>query len=161
MKLYDYQEEGVRFLASRRRAYLADVPGLGKTAQAIMAAKKVRARSILVVCPAVAIPVWNEEFQKWWPRRRGELEIISYNKLARPGAMTPQGLDLVILDEAHYTKSPDALRTKAALLAAQGAKRAWLLSGSPMPNNPSELYTVFDYLWPSKIPPNTHSYEAW
>jgi SNF2 family DNA or RNA helicase len=160
MKLFDYQEEGVRFLASRPRAYLADVPGLGKTAQAIMAARRIRARNILVVCPASAIAVWRDEFRKWWPRTQ-RAEIVSYNKLAQPGAMIRTGVDLCILDEAHYCKSPDAQRTKAAMLAAASAERAWLLSGSPMPNNPSELYTAFDYLWPEKIPPNCHSPTAW
>jgi SNF2 family DNA or RNA helicase len=163
MKLYDYQEQGVQFLAARSRAYLADVPGLGKTAQAIMAARLIRARHIMVVCPASAVAVWYDEIRKWWPdgRDRSQLVIRSYNQLARPGATIPVGFDLCILDEAHYCKSPQAQRTKAAMVAALGAKRAWLLSGTPMPNNPAELFTVFDYLWPKSIPHNCLTYEDW
>jgi SWI/SNF-related matrix-associated actin-dependent regulator 1 of chromatin subfamily A len=54
----------------------------------------------------------------------------------------------VILDEAHYCKTPSSKRTKAALKLAAGAKWAWLLSGTPMPNDPRELYPVFKALWP-------------
>jgi SNF2 family DNA or RNA helicase len=162
MKLYDYQEEGVMFLANRARAYLADVPGLGKTAQALVAADKIDAKDILVVCPASAVPVWKDEVRKWWPAHMGRsMRVVSYNKLAQPGAIVLTQMDLVILDEVHYCKSPQARRTKAALIAAASAKRAWLLSGTPMPNNPSELFTVFEYLWPELIPPDCHTYEDW
>ncbi len=162
MKLYDYQEEGVLFLASRTRAYLADVPGLGKTAQALVAADKIDAKTILVVCPASAVPVWKDEVRRWWPAHMGRsMRVTSYNQLAQPGAPIPTGLDLCILDEAHYCKSPDARRTKAAMVAATGAEHAWLLSGTPMPNNPAELFTVFDYLWPERIPFDCHTYEDW
>jgi SNF2 family DNA or RNA helicase len=160
VKLYDYQEEGVEFLAARRRAYLADVPGLGKTAQAIMAARLIRARNTLIVCPASAVAVWQDEYRKWWPAARG-VEVVSYNRLAQAGAIVLTQMDLVILDEAHYCKSPQARRTKAAMIAAASAKRTWLLSGTPMPNNPAELFTVFDYLWPKSMPHNCLTYEDW
>lgn len=165
MKLFDYQELGVRFLASRRRAYLADVPGLGKTAQAIRAIEVISeggvCPDVLVVCPAVAVPVWTSEWAKWTTFEPPT--IVSYSKLARigPGSPLEKPYDLVILDEAHYAKSPDALRTKAALRVAERAGRAWLLSGSPMPNDPSELFTVFEYLWPERMPTHIQTFEGW
>ena len=165
MKLYDYQEHGVNFLARNERAYLADVPGLGKTAQAIHAVMKVQGwtgslLSILVVCPAVAVAVWENEWEKWWPQARPP-QIISYAKLARYPSPPDDQYDLVILDEAHYTKSPEAKRTRAALKVAARAKRAWLLSGTPMPNNPNELYTVFKALWPERIPAGIETEFDW
>jgi SNF2 family DNA or RNA helicase len=163
-KLYPYQLLGSQFLAANKRAYLADVPGLGKTAQAIRAIMVLQGTSgtimhILVVCPAVAIPVWQSEWAKWWPAGRPPT-IVSYAKLAKspPGS---QIFDLVILDEAHYVKSPEAKRTRAALVHAARAERAWLLSGTPMPNNPSELYTVFNNLWPERIPPEIKTAHQW
>lgn len=160
--LYDYQKEGVEFLATRRRAYLADVPGLGKTAQALVAADLVDAKKILVVCPASAVPVWQQEAERWWrPHMGRSLGVVSYAKLARNPAPPDARFDLVILDEAHYTKSPKAKRTKAALKLASTSERAWLLSGSPMPNNPTELWTMFHYLWRQYVPPEAQTYAEW
>ena len=162
MKLYDYQHKGMLFLSNRNRAYLADVPGLGKTAQALMAADAVR-RYPFVVCPASAVPVWEDESRKWGVPLAG---VVSYTKLAAlADSQNIQELlrkpELVVLDEVHFCKSPNAKRTKAALGLAARAGQAWVLSGTPMPNNPSELYTVFDALWPRKIPQRADTFEGW
>ena len=158
--LYDYQKAGVEFLAHRRRAYLADVPGLGKTAQALVAADLVDAKNIVVVCPASAIPVWQQEAKRWWrPHMGRRMTITSYGKLIRSD---PLGrLDLVILDEAHYTKNPKAMRTKAAFRLADTSERVWLLSGSPVPNDVTELWTAFHYLWRQYVPPEAQTYAEW
>lgn len=152
LKLYAFQEEGVRFLAERERAYLADGMGLGKTAQAVSAALEL-GLSPLVFAPASAVPNWEKEWLKWGGTEGG-LVVASYAKLTRGSLVTDLDSDLVILDEAHYTKTPSAKRTKAALKLAQKADRAWLLSGTPMPNDPRELYTMFRYLWPERLPLN-------
>lgn len=155
--LYPYQETGRDFLAARRRAYLADRPGLGKTAQAIRAAAELGRQRVLVVCPAAAVPVWEGEWEKW--SGRGELGVLSYSKLIR--TTLRQRPDVVILDEAHYCKNPNAKRTKAALELAAEAERAWLLSGSPMPNDPRELYPPFAHLWPERMPNGIHTAYEW
>ena len=51
MSLFPYQEEGARWLASKRRALLGDGMRCGKTPQSIVAADLVNAHSILVVFP--------------------------------------------------------------------------------------------------------------
>lgn len=58
------------------------------------------------------------------------------------------GPPLLILDEAHYCKTVNALRTTAALGMARRSNRTWLLSGTPMPNDPRELWSVVKHLWP-------------
>lgn len=70
--LFPHQRAGVEFLATARRALLADEPGLGKTAQAIRALKKLHDRGeqvfpALVVCPNTLKKNWEREFDKWWP----------------------------------------------------------------------------------------------
>jgi len=146
MKLYAYQEEGVEFLASRKRAYLADEMGLGKTAQACAAARRAVAESarILVVAPASAIDNWRKEWETWaggW----GSVTFASW--ASRQDHEGPW--DLLILDEAHYAKTPTAARTKKFLGLAQEAEVAWCLSGTPTPNKHlGELYTVFAALRP-------------
>ncbi len=70
--LFPHQRAGVVFLATAKRALLADEPGLGKTAQAIRALKYLHDKGedvfpILVVCPNTLKKNWEREFAKWWP----------------------------------------------------------------------------------------------
>jgi SNF2 family DNA or RNA helicase len=70
--LFPHQRAGVKYLATARRALLADEPGLGKTAQAIRALKKIQDDGgepfpALVVCPNTLKKNWKREFEKWWP----------------------------------------------------------------------------------------------
>lgn len=70
--LFPHQRAGVAFLAIAKRALLADEPGLGKTAQAIRALKKLQDNGeevfpILIVCPNTLKKNWAREFARWWP----------------------------------------------------------------------------------------------
>jgi SWI/SNF-related matrix-associated actin-dependent regulator 1 of chromatin subfamily A len=70
--LFPHQRAGVEFLAAARRALLADEPGLGKTAQAIRALKRLHdigedVFPALIVCPNTLKKNWSREFDKWWP----------------------------------------------------------------------------------------------
>jgi len=71
-KLFPHQRAGVQFLATAKRALLADEPGLGKTAQTIRALKELQHRGTevfpsLIVCPNTLKKNWNREFKMWWP----------------------------------------------------------------------------------------------
>lgn len=70
--LFPHQRAGVAYLATAKRALLADEPGLGKTAQAIRALKKLREQGetvfpVLIVCPSTLKNNWEREFDRWWP----------------------------------------------------------------------------------------------
>lgn len=70
--LFPHQRAGVEFLATARRALLADEPGLGKTAQAIRGLKALHDRGenvfpIMIVCPNTLKKNWEREFHQWWP----------------------------------------------------------------------------------------------
>ena len=58
----------------------------------------------------------------------------------------------LIADEAHYTKNLRAQRTRAFLEAAVAARKykklVIFLTGTPILNRPSELYTIFSFLFP-------------
>jgi SNF2 family DNA or RNA helicase len=171
-KLYPFQREGVAWLASRDRGLLADAMGLGKTAQALMAAPP--GAPVLVVAPAAVKGVWRDEIRKWrpdftptvlkgrkafrWPKS-GECVIVNYAILPafiKPGkrvaaqvdpvyGATPQGL-ILIADEAHKVKNGEATRTKRFRAVARStmmvAGRVWLLTGTPMLGKPIELWSV-------------------
>jgi SNF2 family DNA or RNA helicase len=71
--LFPHQRAGVKFLATAKKALLADEPGLGKTAQAIRALKKIKEEEgkevfpALIVCPNTLKKNWAREFKLWWP----------------------------------------------------------------------------------------------
>lgn len=165
--LYPYQHEGAEFLAARTEAMLVFGMGLGKTATAITAAKRLNPKRITVVCPAVARVNWLREMRMWWPERAATVvmtgqdkpledgvTIVSYDLASRTPTLTRlrRNTGILILDEVQYCKSPDAKRTKALLTdkaaLAVFAERVWALSGTPAPNHPAELWP---FLWGSGI----------
>lgn len=165
MSLYPFQKEGADFLLPDveeplrdQAAYLGDRMGLGKTVQAATAAKVMEPRRVVVVAKASAIENWKREWRIWGPVRKHQVDFVSWatvHKYDKP-------LDLVILDEAHYAKNHGARRTQAALKLARLASRAFLLSGTPMPNHPGELWAPISVLWP-EIPEELgiSSYHHW
>lgn len=145
MQLRPYQIEGRDFLAERTFALLADEMRVGKTPQAILAAAKVGAQRVLVVCPAIARRQWEREFARWAPVKH--LTVVSYDR-ARidQDRLTAAGpYDVCIVDEAHYLKNPEAARTLAVYGkegVARAARRVWALTGTPAPNHAGELWTL-------------------
>ncbi len=161
MQLFPYQIEGAKFLATAKRALLADDMGLGKSAQAIEACKLVGARKtrcVLVVCPASLVENWRREFAKF-----SDITpiVVSYNKADTLQTTAPDDdqWDVLILDEAHYLKSPKAKRTKAIFGAkcdgvgglVSRAAHVFCLTGTPTPNNPSELWPMLRAVMPGAV----------
>lgn len=163
LDLRPYQVTGARWLAPLTQAFLADDMGLGKSAQVIHAADLVRAEDILVLCPASVRVNWEREFKKFSPFDR-PCAVIESGKDRIPdhgvvicsydlGVILADKLktriwDILVLDEAHYLKERSAKRSRAIYgrgsrfpgLEAK-AKRTWRLSGTPAPNDASELFT--------------------
>lgn len=180
MKPFPYQIEGVDFLANHPNALLADTMGLGKTVQAILAAAKVLGPNfnppipaVMVVCPASVVAVWLREIDVWWPEGQAKpfFDVISYDYLTRHlSRYIDVAYSIVILDEAHYLKNPKAKRTKAVFgdrMTRHGgvtekAKHVWCLTGTPAPNNPSELWPMLHSLNPGALtPPDKKKYRPW
>lgn len=65
-KLRPFQEIGVDFLITRKESLLADEMGLGKTAQAIKACEILKAKEVLIICPASVKINWSREINKWY-----------------------------------------------------------------------------------------------
>lgn len=160
MELFPYQKIGSEFLASRRVACLYDEMGLGKTAQAITACDLVNAKDILVICRAVARENWRREFEKFSVKERRchvvygrddyshcgrGVTVCSYEGLGDLLLSSNLAYDVVIVDEAHYGKEPNAARTKSVFGktgAIHRGKQTYLLTGTPTPNHAGELWTT-------------------
>ena len=158
LALRPYQEEGRDFLASRRVALLADEMRVGKTPQAILAAHKAGAKSILVVTRAIAVRQWEEELYRWWPDVNGpRYKVLSFERATSWWQSGATGtIDVFIPDECHFAKNPAALRTQMVYGKTGFASRAgavWPLSGTPAPKHAGELWPMLTAFGAIKMTP--------
>jgi SNF2 family DNA or RNA helicase len=170
-ELYPYQREGVEYMLARQGAMLCDEMGTGKSCQAIGVINALpQLRHALIACPASMRIPWRRELEQWLTRplsigvvgvddvpqalfARVNVLVINYDRLAQhKDLLFSRVWDLVVLDECHLLKTPEAQRSQVAL-KVQAAKRL-ALSGTPIPNRPIEIYGVLSWLdptsWPSK-----------
>ena len=158
-ELKPFQRAGVSYLLARRRAFLADEQGLGKTIEALAALEAAGAYPAVVVCPANLKLNWLREIERWLPSRSvrvltgtspvglgaaAELTVVNYDILeARLDELSaPRPPAALVVDEAHYCKNQGAKRSQAvqrlaACVPADGLVLA--LSGTPVVNRPAEL----------------------
>ncbi len=173
-ELYDYQPEGIRFLADRESALLGDDMGIGKTIQTIVALGILfqigAIKSALLVVPLSVLRNWDIELEKWAPllkptvvRGQREQRIVGWEKpahvwLATYGTVRSdieeiikyRSFDVVVLDEIHAIKNPGAGQSKAAKRIPR--QRSWGLSGTPIENRLEDLFSIFDFLKPGLLP---------
>ena len=160
-ELHPFQRAGVRYALARRRTFIADEQGLGKTVQALATIEADDAFPAVVVCPASMKLVWERESQHWLPHRSvavldgrtdstwtdetraAEIVVLNYDILDWHSD-TLAGLEprALVLDESHYVKNARAARTKAALELAGRLPDDALrlgLTGTPILNRAEEL----------------------
>ena len=189
LSLMPYQVQGADFLANRDRAGLHDEMGVGKTAQAIGALDRAGAFRIIIVCPAAVREVWHGEFKKFspvprkilkaknihdlgvWLKGRADVLLLSYELASKwADAIERNGdlFDALIFDEAHYLKTPTSQRTRAMLGTqcdgatglARWAAYVWFLTGTPMPNDPVDVWPWLRFVGgtPLGLTPFTNRY---
>jgi SNF2 family DNA or RNA helicase len=170
LPIYQYQSDGVTFLASRERAGLHDEMGLGKTAQVIRAADRIKAQRGIMIVPAKLRRNTVAQFHKWatrgykitegreihdfvaWQKGRYHILVTSYEqatKWAQSIYMSGEPIDFVAMDEAHYVKNSEAARTQKILGGhydgsgglVNWAEHVWHVSGTPMANDPLDIFT--------------------
>ena len=175
--LRPYQAEGFRWLSRLASlgfgGILADEMGLGKTLQMIALVKSLRdsgqlGGSVLVVCPASLVFNWADEFARFAPdvpvvplegsrvqremlveRAEGESRVIvaSYDRVRIDGPQLARAeWGMVVLDEAQYIKNHATKTTRAVKRLA--APLRFALTGTPVENRLSELWSIFDFLMP-------------
>ncbi len=169
-KLRDYQKEGVKWLAylndNNMGGCLADDMGLGKTVQTIALLCKTHADSekpSLIAMPRSLIFNWEAEFKKFAPEMdvhthyglnrnleeamKHKVVLTSYAVLRNEvEQFSKKEFHYVILDESQNIKNVGAQITKAAWLLKAEHKLA--ISGTPIENNLTEIYSLFRFLNP-------------
>ncbi len=134
-------------LRAYKNCVIGDEMGLGKSIQALVTANELGAQRVGVVCPASLRINWQREADKWLVRGTctalGYEELVNLDKRFEP----PGPFDVLIVDEAHYLKSPLAQRS-VAVLGVQAENRLFL-SGTPIVNRPIELWTILHAIDPA------------
>ncbi len=167
-RLRGYQRTGYRWLCTLSDCglggILADDMGLGKTVQMLAYFLHLGGR-VLVVCPASLLYNWDNEAKTFAPGlqthilhgnlalRKAELQeqeglfITSYDQLRRDVALyEEQHFDCCVLDEAQYIRNAG---TKAArAVKTIRADHRFALTGTPIENRLSDLWSIFDFLMP-------------
>ncbi|HJW87411.1 MAG TPA: DEAD/DEAH box helicase [Candidatus Brocadiaceae bacterium] len=170
-----YQKSGYDWLwflhTNNFNGILADEMGLGKTHQAmavLLSALQIEpGLPNLVICPTSVLDHWEAKFRQFAPeitvarfygKERSSLlagnlppvMITTYSILSRDAeALAGVQWNYVVLDEAQKIKNHSTLMCKAAKLL--NSKRRLALTGTPIENRLSELWSIFDFLMPGYL----------
>jgi hypothetical protein len=153
--------------AGHRTFLLADEPGLGKTAQALLAAEAANAYPLLVVVPNVVKTNWVREAGLWAPRRAAtavhgngdsvdgfaDIVVVNYEVLDRHvGWLGDFGFRGMVVDEAHFIKNKASQRSQHVLALSDRirsfAPRPLLmaLTGTPLINDIEDFLAIWQFL---------------
>jgi SNF2 family DNA or RNA helicase len=159
--MFPFQEKGLHHLAENRAYGLFWDMGLGKTRVVIADRLKLQdTYPTLWACPAKVRKTIRREFELWAPKLRatvvdedwdGKIQpitITSYENLDKVEELAPW--HYLVLDESQYLKSWKAKRTQQVRALRKKATFVRLLSGTPVANEPIDLYTQLDILNPWK-----------
>jgi hypothetical protein len=170
--LRGYQSFGAKFALVQERVILGDEMGLGKTMQSLAAMCHLAAKGathFLVVCPASVVINWTREVERHTLLEARRLHLpgarrqAAEREWAAKGGVAittfealramPEDLDvpvaMMVVDEAHYAKNPNALRTQAVSEWAARSRRALFLTGTPMENKVAEFRVLVGHLSPA------------
>ena len=163
-----HQAQVVAAAASGHRTFLlADEPGLGKTAQALLAAQTAGAYPLLVVVPNVVKANWAREVGLWTPQRSAtvihgdgdtidgfaDIVIVNYEVLDRHvGWLGELGFRGVVVDEAHFIKNKASQRSQHVreiserVRARAGRPLLMALTGTPLINDLEDFLAIWAFL---------------
>jgi hypothetical protein len=168
MDLMRHQAQVVAAAAAGHRTFLlADEPGLGKTAQALLAAEAADAFPLLVAVPNVVKANWANEARLWTPRRVptvihgdgetidgfADIVIVNYEILDRHvGWLGIHGFRGMVVDEAHFIKNKSSQRSQHVLELSERirSRRAnpllMALTGTPLINDIEDFKAIWQFL---------------
>ena len=162
-----HQREGVDFLLSRRSGIIAFEQGLGKTLVAIETFRRLchahAVSAMLVLCPNSLKRTWAAELGRFAPELRVDLIegtlaekrnilrhtdaaaiLVNYesarNLITSIRALLARRRIVLVLDESHYIKNFRSLNSIAAQHFAPLSEYRWLLTGTPVTNQATDIY---------------------
>ena len=154
-------------VAGHRTFLLADEPGLGKTAQALLAAEAANAYPLLVVVPNVVKTNWAREAARWTPHRRAtvvqgdgetvdgfaDIVVLNYELLDRHvGWLGDFGFRGMVVDEAHFIKNKTSQRSQRVLALSDRIRSRtarpllMALTGTPLINDIEDFRAIWQFL---------------
>ncbi|MFE6257232.1 DEAD/DEAH box helicase [Agromyces sp. NPDC057865] len=163
----------IRFIEAAREGHrtflLADEPGLGKTAQSVLAASVADAYPLLAVVPNVVKMNWAREVERWTPHRRAtvihgdgdsldafaDVVVVNYDVLDRHMAwLSTLGFKGMVVDEAHFIKNLSSQRSRNVLALAERIRRTTpggdplllALTGTPLINDVDDFRAIWQFL---------------
>ena len=170
-----YQEFGTRYILTMKRVLLGDEMGLGKTIQAIAAMTHLygedRQSRFLVVCPASVMINWCREIQKFSDIPVNLLHgplledaLLSFTELGGAAVTNYESmgkivgtidnhltLSMLVIDEAHYIKNPEAKRTQYIHALDDESERILLMTGTPLENKVREMCELIGFVRPDMV----------
>ncbi|MCH1865661.1 DEAD/DEAH box helicase [Nocardioides sp. CFH 31398] len=168
LELMEHQAELVAAAEKGHRTFLlADEPGLGKTAQALLAAQAARAFPLLVVVPNVVKSSWVREARHWTPGRTvtaihgdghdldafADVVVVNYDVLDRHvGWLGEFGFRGMVVDEAHFIKNRSSQRSRNVLRLSQRIRERrarpllMALTGTPLINDIEDFRAIWQFL---------------
>jgi SNF2 family DNA or RNA helicase len=153
--------------AGHRTFLLADEPGLGKTAQALLAAQAANAYPLLCVVPSVVKTNWAREAARWTPSRSvtvihgsgesidgfADIVVVNYEVLDRHvGWIGMHGFRGMVVDEAHFIKNKKSQRSQHVLEVADRIRQRvarplmMALTGTPLINDIEDFRAIWQFL---------------
>jgi SNF2-related domain/Helicase conserved C-terminal domain len=168
LELMPHQGQLVAAAAAGHRTFLlADEPGLGKTAQALLAAEAANAYPLLVVVPNVVKTNWAREAARWTPHRPAtvvqgdgetadgfaDIVVLNYEVLDRHiGWLGNFGFRGMVVDEAHFIKNKTSQRSQHVLALSDRIRSRTVrpllmaLTGTPLINDIEDFRAIWQFL---------------
>jgi SNF2 family DNA or RNA helicase len=168
LQLMPHQAQLVAAAAAGHRTFLlADEPGLGKTAQALLAADVANAYPLLVVVPSVVKINWAREAGLWTPHRSvtvvhgngdtvdgyADIVVVNYDVLDRHvGWFGDFGFRGMVVDEAHFIKNKSSQRSQHVLELSERIRSRnvrpllMALTGTPLINDIEDFRAIWQFL---------------
>jgi hypothetical protein len=168
LELMPHQARVVAAAAEGHRTFLlADEPGLGKTAQALLAAQAAQAYPLLAVVPNVVKTNWAREVDLWTPKRTvsvihgngetidgfADIIVVNYEVLDRHvGWIGEFGFRGMVVDEAHFIKNKASQRSQHVLELSERIRARnpgallMALTGTPLINDIEDFRAIWQFL---------------